>query len=63
LVTLGQLRALGVDHRAVSKRVSVGRLHRIHRAVYAVGHPALPREAEWLAGVLTSGEGAGVGAR
>jgi hypothetical protein len=63
LATLAQLRALGLDHRAVSKRVKDGRLHRIHRAVYAVGHAALAREGEWLGGVLASGEGAGLAAR
>ncbi|WP_028064935.1 type IV toxin-antitoxin system AbiEi family antitoxin domain-containing protein [Solirubrobacter soli] len=63
LVRLDQLRALGLDHRAVSERVKHGRLHRIYRAVYAVGHAALSREAEWLAAVLASGSDAGLGAR
>lgn len=63
LVRLDQLRALGLDPRAVSKRVKQGRLHRIHRAVYAVGHAALSREAEWLAAVFASGDGAGLAAR
>jgi hypothetical protein len=63
LVRLDQLRGLGLDPRAVSERVKRGRLHRIHRAVYAVGHAALSREGEWLAGVLTSGHGAALGAR
>jgi hypothetical protein len=44
-------------------RVKHGRLHRIYRAVYAVGHAAVAREGEWLAGVLASGQGAGLGAR
>lgn len=47
----------------MSKRVKQGRLHRIHRAVYAVGHAALSRDGEWLAGVLASGHGAALGAR
>ena len=63
LVKLAQLRGLGLDPRAISKRVKDGRLHRVYRAVFAVGHPALAREAEWLAAALASGAGAAVGAR
>ena len=36
----------------------VGRLHRLHPGVYAVGHTALSREARWLAAVLACGPGA-----
>ena len=63
IVRLDQLRALGLDPRAVSKRVKHGRLHRVYRAVYAVGHAALSRDGEWLAAVLASGHGAALGAR
>jgi hypothetical protein len=41
---------------AVSERVARGRLHRIHRGVYAVGHRGLSREGRWLAAVLAAGE-------
>jgi very-short-patch-repair endonuclease len=57
-VTIVQLRALGLGDPAVSKRVSAGRLHRIHRGVYAVGHPSLSQEGLWMAAVLMAGEGA-----
>jgi very-short-patch-repair endonuclease len=42
----------------VAHRVRAGRLHRIHRGVYAVGHPGLSNEGRWMAAVLACGEGA-----
>ena len=35
-----------------------GRLHRVHRGVYAVGHPGLSSEGRWMAAVLACGDGA-----
>jgi very-short-patch-repair endonuclease len=58
VVSGDQLRAVGLDHDAVSKRVAKGRLHRVHRGVYAVGHRGLSHEGRWLAAVLACGEGA-----
>ena len=58
VVSLAQLRALGLDHAAVRRRVRAGRVHRLHRGVYAVGHTVLTREGRWLAAVLASGPGA-----
>jgi hypothetical protein len=43
---------------AVSRRVAAGRLHRIHRGVYAVGHPALNQHGRWRAATLALGAGA-----
>jgi hypothetical protein len=63
LVRLDQLVALGLDRRAVTRLVRSGRLHRVHRGVYAVGHAALSREAHWLAAAMASGEGAALGRR
>jgi very-short-patch-repair endonuclease len=58
LVTRGQLAALGVGRGAVARRIESGRLHRVHRGVYRVGHPSpLPFSRE-LAAVLALGEGA-----
>jgi hypothetical protein len=37
-VTRGQLLDLGLKPRAIDYRVKVGRLHRVHLGVYAVGH-------------------------
>ncbi len=37
-------------------RVKNGRLHPIHRGVYAVGHPAVTDRGRWLAAVLALGD-------
>jgi hypothetical protein len=58
VVSLAQLRALGLGEGAIKHRVGVGRLHRVHRGVYAVGHRLLRAEGWWLAAVLASGDGA-----
>jgi predicted transcriptional regulator of viral defense system len=58
VVSLGQLRSLGVGHRAVEGRLRSGRLHQVHRGVYAVGHPLLSSEGRWTAAVLACGPGA-----
>lgn len=58
LVRLEQLLALGLNGSGVRSRVARGRLHRVHRGVYAVGHPLVSREGEWLAAVFAAGEGA-----
>src|SRR5918994_473478 len=52
LVSHRQLAAVGLSTKAVTRRVEKGRLQRIHRGVYAVGHVQLTSEAgQRLAGV------------
>jgi hypothetical protein len=58
VVTIGQLAECGCDRWVVQRRVRAGRLHRLHRGVYAVGHTAVSLRGRWLAAVLASGEGA-----
>ena len=58
VMSLAELRACGLSDDAVSIRVRNGRLHRMHRAVYAVGHPSLPLEGRFLAAVKACGPGA-----
>ncbi|MEA2330405.1 MAG: hypothetical protein QOH58_543 [Thermoleophilaceae bacterium] len=55
MVALSQLRALGLSKSGVAERAKAGRLHRIHRGVYAVGHPRLTKPGRWMAAVLACG--------
>ncbi len=57
VVALFQLVAMGLSPRAVRKRVAAGRLHRIHRGVYAVGHAKLLPRARWMAATLAGRTG------
>jgi very-short-patch-repair endonuclease len=58
LVTLRQLEAAGLGRRGASRREKTGRLHRVHRGVYAVGHRPPSLHARWMAAVLACGDGA-----
>jgi hypothetical protein len=58
VVSLPQLQLLGLSGRAVRDRVAAGRLTRIHRGVYAVGHGRLTIRGYWMAAVLAYGPGA-----
>jgi predicted transcriptional regulator of viral defense system len=55
IVSLAQLRALGLGPRGAQHRVSAGRLHRLHRGVYAVGHRAVGADGRRMAAVLACG--------
>jgi very-short-patch-repair endonuclease len=55
LITLEQLRQLGITVQAADERVEAGRLHRIYQGVYAVGHVLLSTEGHRLAAVLACG--------
>ncbi|HEY1853278.1 MAG TPA: type IV toxin-antitoxin system AbiEi family antitoxin domain-containing protein [Solirubrobacterales bacterium] len=58
VVTTAQLGAAGLDRSAVARRLRAGRLHCLHRGVYAVGHASLSDKGQWMAAVLACGEGA-----
>jgi very-short-patch-repair endonuclease len=58
VVSLAQLRMAGLSDDAVQRRERGGRLHRLHRGVYAVGHTVLCAEGRRLAAVLACGAGA-----
>ncbi len=58
VVARTQLTALGLGGRAIHERRQRGRLHDIHRSVYAVGHPKVTQPGRWMAAVLAGGPGA-----
>jgi very-short-patch-repair endonuclease len=55
VITRGQLLGLGLGTDAIKHRVATGRLHSVHRGVYALGRPELTREGLWMAAVLSCG--------
>ena len=63
VVSRQQLIAAGLSETGIARRVESGRLHRIHRGVYAVGHRGLSLEGRWMAAVLACGEGAALSHR
>lgn len=57
VVAATQLRRIGFTARAIEIRLASGRLHRIHRGVYAVGHRTLTVSGLRMAAVLRGGTG------
>jgi predicted transcriptional regulator of viral defense system len=55
VLSLDELRACGLSDEAVRSWERCGRLHRVHRGVYAVGHAGLTPQARWLAAVKACG--------
>lgn len=55
VVARRQLLAIGIGSRAIDERVGRGRLHLVHRGVYAVGHTVLGPCGLWMGAVLASG--------
>lgn len=58
VVSLDQLRQEGVSRRRAAERADDGKLHRIHRGVYTVGHRSISRYTHLRAAVLACGDGA-----
>lgn len=58
---MAQARGAGVSDDAMRAHVLAGRMHRVHRSVYAVGHAALSPEGRWTAAVLAVGRGSAGG--
>lgn len=56
-ISSAQLEAIGLSRSAIARRSQAGRLHRLHRGVYAVGHIAPSNERRWMAAVLALGQG------
>jgi very-short-patch-repair endonuclease len=55
VVARRQLAELGLTPQHIAYRTDIGRLIRIFRGVYAVGHPQLTREGRWMGAVLSCG--------
>jgi len=51
VLAVDELFDCGLTEAAVGRWVAAGRLHRIHRGVYAVGHIGLTPDGRWLAAV------------
>jgi len=58
VISIRQLELAGLDGDAVMRRVRCGRLHRLHRGVYAVGHEGVTLAGRFMAAVLACGDGA-----
>ena len=55
VLSLHELLQCGVTPGGVKRRSQNGHLHRIHRGVYAVGHPNIPLEGRFLAATKACG--------
>lgn len=55
VVTVEQLHASGLSAGAIRHRARVGRLHRLHRGVYALAHLAISQPGRYLAAALAVG--------
>ncbi len=63
VVSRDELLELGFDRGTIARRVESGRLHRLYRGVYAVGHTIVPRNGRYLAAVMACGDGAALSHR
>lgn len=57
VIARSQLLELGFSRRAIEHRLATGRLHPVRQGVYAAGRREVTREGEWMAAVLSCGEG------
>jgi hypothetical protein len=55
VVARRQLLELGLTDAQIKGRIGRGRLHIVHRGVYAVGHRLLSQRGRWMAAVLFGG--------
>lgn len=58
MVARRQLIALGLTSHAIQRGLDTGRLHAVHRGVYAVGHTSVSGRGVYMAAVLACGPGA-----
>jgi very-short-patch-repair endonuclease len=58
VITRSQVLAAGIGDTGLEERIRTGRLLRLHRGVFALGHRELRRQGHWLAAVMACGPGA-----
>jgi very-short-patch-repair endonuclease len=58
IVSSDQLREVGYTPQAIYHRIKTGRLHPLHRGVYAVGRPHVTDHGRWMAAVIACGASA-----
>jgi Transcriptional regulator, AbiEi antitoxin/Protein of unknown function (DUF559) len=58
VLSLAELEACGLTRKDVTSRATEGRMHRVHRGVYAIGHAGLTMRGRFLAAVKACGDGA-----
>jgi predicted transcriptional regulator of viral defense system len=58
VVSRQQLRDLGLSDTMIARWLEIGRLHHLHRQVFAIGHTAITIEGRLWAALLYAGEGA-----
>ncbi|HET7455750.1 MAG TPA: type IV toxin-antitoxin system AbiEi family antitoxin domain-containing protein [Solirubrobacterales bacterium] len=58
VVSRKQMRHLGMSDDAIDHAVKIGRLQRVFRGVYAVGHPRRDERSRLMAAALACGNGA-----
>lgn len=60
VVTRAQLLVIGLSRSAIDRRLHAGRLHALHRGVFAVGHAKVAAEGRLLAATFAAGEGSAI---
>lgn len=63
MIHRGQLLVIGLKAGAIDRRIAAGRLHVMHRGVYALGHRVVTLNGRWMAAVLACGPGAALSHR
>jgi very-short-patch-repair endonuclease len=63
VVTRRQLLHAGLAPHVIDHRLELGRLHALHRGVYAIGNRVLTANGRWMAATLAAGPGAALSHR
>jgi very-short-patch-repair endonuclease len=56
VISRRQLVALGYSRQAIEHRLGSGRLHAVHRGVYAVGRDEVSQKGRWMGALLACGD-------